>query len=598
MVSVKEIIPVLLFLSAGFLQAAEVTAKLSADSIPVGQGVMLSVNVSGGRLSGEPEIPIVDNLIINSQGTSQSIQIINGDITRSLTYNYVVGSNTEGTYEIPAIRLTVDGKQVLTKLLKLKVVAAADAQPKGMKGDEEEQELVDYGRLTMQMVEKDRKHVYPGEIAPIKIQAYFPATSGVSLKGAPRPEGSAFTLHNLSTEPEQTNAVIDGKRYLVVTWFGGLSATKAGRYPASIVIEGTVTIRDTTARRRRAPSAFNDPFFDDFFAPMIRKDIKLTTDSENNEVEVVELPQDGRPDNFTGAIGKFVFESVTIPSLLQTGDPCRIEAVLKGEGNFSLLSAPQPIPGAEWKSYSGTTEFEAGDVASFGGRKAFSYSAVPLVPGDKEVELSYSYFDPDLAEYIEVRSTPQKVTISGEIVTNPSLEDSKPQVQASPSLPQLAPLATSAGGVRSYDPLTVKAWFIPVMASCGLIALCVLGFGWWRAKEVDLAKRSKQELDRAVQVALSDTEKAVSAGNAVAFFSAAREALSLCVADKKGINPEAVTAADLAGMEDESIVRIFTEADRVDYSGRKYAAADLAGWKVKLDTVMNTLTSNKKNKTR
>jgi len=564
MVSVKEIIPVLLFLCAGFLQAAEVTAKLSADSIPVGQGVMLSVNVSGGRLSGEPEIPIVDNLIINSQGTSQNIQIINGDITRSLTYNYVVGSNTEGTYEIPAIRLTVDGKQVLTKLLKLKVVAAADAQSKGMKGDE----------------------------------AYFPATSGVSLKGAPRPEGSAFTLHNLSTEPEQTSAVIDGKRYLVVTWFGGLSATKAGRYPASIVIEGTVTIRDTTARRRRAPSAFNDPFFDDFFAPMIRKDIKLTTDSENNEVEVVELPQDGRPDNFTGAIGKFVFESVTIPSSLQTGDPCRIEAVLKGEGNFSLLSAPQPIPGAEWKSYSGTTEFEAGDVASFGGRKAFSYSAVPLVPGDKEVELSYSYFDPDLAEYIEVRSTPQKVTISGEIVTNPSLEDSKPQVQASPSLPQLAPLATSAGGVRSYDPLTVKAWFIPVMASCGLIALCVLGFGWWRAKEVDLAKRSKQELDRAVQVALSDTEKAVSAGNAVAFFSAAREALSLCVADKKGINPEAVTAADLAGMEDESIVRIFTEADRVDYSGRKYAAADLAGWKVKLDTVMNTLTSNKNNKTR
>ena len=605
MVNMKRIVPLLLLLLMGSLPAVEVSATLSTDSVAVGEGALLTVKVEDGRPSGDPVVPAVKDLIVNERGTSQNVQIINGAMTRSLSYNYVVGSQKEGEYEVPAIRVRVGGKDYSTKPMKLKVRAAANAKPQGMDDEEETRdEPGAYGHLALQMVESDRTHVYPGEIAPVRIRAFFPAEARVSLNGAPRPEGSAFTLHNLSDEPEQSSVTVDGKRYLVVTWFGGLSATKAGTYPATIKLDATVSVPDRS-RSRRSP--FDDPFFDDpfmggsmfrnVFGQMVDKDVELTTDAENSEIEVIELPQDGRPENFTGAIGQFEFDSARLPSSLTTGEPFRIEAVLKGEGNFSLLSEPQPTPESEWKTYDGKSEFEGGDLASFAGKKAFRYSAVPLMPGEKEVALSFSYFDPDAGEYVEVQSQPQQVTITGEVVTKASPgKEAQPQNQV-PAVPQLAPLAIEPGGVKSYFSLADEAWFVPVLALCGILTVGILGFGWWNGRAADLTKISHQELDRAAQAALSEAGKAASAGNAVAFFQAARQAMRLRVAEERGINPEAVTAADLDGVDDETIAGIFSEADRVDYSGQTIAKEDLTGWKNKLDEAMTALELNNKEKT-
>ena len=74
-------------------------------------------------------MPEVANLIVQPRGQSQQMQIINGTTTVSVTYNYAVGSNTPGDYQIPAIDVMVDGKKLTTRPLKLKVLAAAAAQP-------------------------------------------------------------------------------------------------------------------------------------------------------------------------------------------------------------------------------------------------------------------------------------------------------------------------------------------------------------------------------------------------------------------------------------------------------------------------------------
>ena len=75
---------------------------------------------------------------------------------------------------------------------------------------------------------------------------------GPNLRSGIQPEGKAFTLHNVSGQPQQTQEMKDGKRYLVVTWFGGISATKAGKYPASLSVNATVAVRDTAAPSSRA----------------------------------------------------------------------------------------------------------------------------------------------------------------------------------------------------------------------------------------------------------------------------------------------------------------------------------------------------------
>ena len=591
----KKVISILWLFLIASLHGVEVRAELSADTVPAGQGVILKVTVEGGSPQGHPVIPVVKNLIVNSRGASQQMRMINGDVTRLIAFSFVVGSNQVGNYEIPAITVRIAGEDYATQPLKLKVVASPNAEPAGMDEEKKTETPGKYGHLEFQMVAKDRKHVYPGEIAPVKIQAYFPVNAQVSLSSMPRPEGSAFTLHNLSEEPSQSTEVINGQRFLVVTWFGGLSATKAGVYPASLRLTGTVAVRDDTPQRR--PSAFDDPLFgrsllNNFFAPMVQKDVELTTEDPLS-IEVRELPKEGRPEDFTGAIGEFEFQSVSIPNSLKTGEPCQIETVVEGSGNFALLSAPQPLPNGDWKTYRGSDDFEPMDVASFGGTKTFRYNAIPLLPGETEVALGFSYFDPEKGEYREIKSSTAKIVITGEVVKSVDFAEAKQPKNPQPDVPQLAPLAKDLGAVTSYEPLSAARWFTPVVVGCGLLSLAILGAGWWKDREVDPAKEARKAHELALREAVEAADKAVSQGDAAAFFLSAKSAIQLGIAERVGIKPEAVTLADLDG-EDEAIADILVEADRVDYSGGTASTQDLMTWKSKLEESLVNLESKRK----
>jgi len=320
----------------GLACAAEVEAQLDRDAVLAGNGAMLTLRVSGGR-AGQPEIPAVPNLIVQPRGQSRQTQWINGTTTTSVTYNYAVGSNTPGDYQIPAIEVTVDGKKFTTQPLKLKVLDAGAAQPPaGVApnpaggaatggGGEPDTGEKRFGFMTISPVAQDRSYVYVGEIAPVRIQAWIPADARAQLRSGIQPEGKAFTLHHVSDRPQQTQEIKDGKRYLVVTWYGGISATKAGKYPAALSVDVTVAVRDTAARqpRRRMGGPFDDPFFDNIFddmnAPMIQKEVTLKSDDQ--EIEVRALPANGKPAGFSGAVGEFKLDAWDMPAQWRTGEP-------------------------------------------------------------------------------------------------------------------------------------------------------------------------------------------------------------------------------------------------------------------------------------
>jgi len=574
------------------VRAAEVSAQLSADSIEAGQGAMLTILVQGGSPEGPPSFPEVKNLIINPRGQSQQMSIVNGKMSRSISYSYVVGSMEAGEYEIPAATVTVDGQELKTGPLKLLVRPGANGAPAGM-GDQEdtaetEAEAGDYGYLTFQLATKEREHVYPGEIAPVRIRAFFPMDVQVSLNGPPRPEGSAFTLHNLTEEPQQSTEVVNGKRYRVVTWFGGLSATKAGKYPASFGLEARVGIRDRSARR-------SGSLLDDFFAPMVQKDVTLSTENPP-ELDVMELPKKGRPDDFSGAIGRFEFESLSLPKALEVGEPVRVQTVLKGEGNFSLLKEPHPLPVENWKSYDGNSEFSPGDVAAFAGSKRFQFNVVPLEPGEEKLSFGFSYFDPDKGEYQSAVSEAQDVVITGEAAKPAEVVEVKDAEKVEPEGPQLAPLRTELGRVQSYAAIDERGCFVPLMSGSIVLTVGIFGYGAWTRRKIDYGKIARLANEAAAREALLKAERAVAGGDGVAFFMAARDAIRIRVAERTGIRPEAVTSADLLNVEGEEIGEILKEADRIDYSGRTNATADLPQWKSKLDRGLEKLATEERRK--
>lgn len=592
-------------ITASFVSAAEVEASLDRESVPAGNGALLTIRISGGR-AGKPNIPPVENLIVEPHGQSQQMQIVNGQTSVSLTYNYAVGSNTPGDYQIPAIDVTVDGKKYSTRPLKLKVLDSAAAKPPaGMQptapgsqpAGEGEQDAGEkrFGFLTVEPATNDRKYVYVGEIAPVRIRAWLPADSRANLRSGIQPEGKAFTLHNVSDQPRQTHEMKDGKQYLVVTWFGGISATKAGKYPASLSVDATVAVRDTTAPkpRRRTGGPFDDPFFDNIFedmnVPMIQKDVTLKSDDQ--EIEVRPLPADGRPSGFTGAVGDFKFDEWEIPADWKTGEPQQVRARLSGSGNFALMKAPDLTPLENWKAYPGKDEFTPGDVASFAGSKSFQFSAVPRKSGGLDAGLTFSFFDPATGAYKTIISPAKKIQITGE-----DIAEDKPQPAPAPpepekKIPGLVAQHLEMSPQGSLVPLVSRPAFVILSGTGG--GLCVLGglLAWLRIRRGDPKRLAMAAMEKATREALQAAGQCAAARDVSGFFAAARLAIQQRLGALWNQPAQAITLAEVNARipQDSPVVRFFLEADRQAYS-RQTDGEITSQWRTLLDEAMASLT--------
>lgn len=605
----RRVAGLLLLFAASILSAtAEVEATLDRDSVPAGNGAILTLKISGGK-AGKPVIPPVENLIVQPRGQSQQMQMYNGRTTVSMTYNYVVGATVAGDYQIPAIEVTFDGQKQSSQPLKLKVLDAAAAQPpagipasppgQAAPGGEPPAETGEnrFGFLTVELADNERKHAYVGEIAPVRIRAWLPSDSRAQLRSGIQPEGKAFTLHNVSSQPQQTQEMKDGKRYTVITWFGGISATKAGKYPASLSLDASVAVRDTAAApkpRRRMGGPFDDPFFDDVFdnlnAPMIQKDVTLKSDDQ--EIEVRPLPTEGRPAGFTGAVGEFKLDSAQIPPTWKTGEPQQIKAQISGSGNFALMNAPELTPAEAWKSYPGKDEFTAGDEASFAGSKRFQFSAVPRKGGAQEASLTFSYFDPAAGVYRTLNSPVSQIQVTGA-----DLVDAEPA--AAPE-PQKTPEKKSPGLVGQHLQLSAPGQLVPLVARPAFIqilmaagALCGIGgiLAMLRKRRDDPQRRAAAALESATREALAAAETCVAAKDVGGYFAAARLALQQRLGGLWNQPAQAITLAEVsARMADDSpVTRFFREADLHEYN-RQPGGEILPQWRALFAQALASLT--------
>jgi hypothetical protein len=600
----------LIFMTAWFPSlafAAEVDAKLDRDAVPAGNGALLTLTLSGGKV-GQIEIPEVENFIIQGRDQSRQIQSVNGQTTVTATYTYAVGSNTPGTYQIPPISITLDGKKLTTQPLTLKVLAAAATQPPAgipplppgapaAGQDAEDRSSQRFGFLTVEPATSERKHVYVGEIAPVRIRAWLPEDARVQLHSGIQPEGKAFTLHNVSQRPQQATEIKDGKRYTVVTWYGGISATKAGNYPASLSLNATVAVRDPSApkQRRRTGGPFDDPFFDSILdrmnTPMIQKDVTLK--SEDQSIEVRALPTHGRPADFSGAVGNFKFDAWEIPPAWKTGEPQQISARISGTGNFALVDAPKPSPPGAWKTYPGKGEFTPGDEAAFAGNKRFAFSAVPRKGGRQDVALSFSFFDPDAGAYKSLTSPAKEIEVTGKDIVEkesppaPAVQEpDKPKDQLAGQHLQLTPR-------RLLVPLVARPEFVKMLVIPAL--LCVLGklLGWLRVRRADPRRRQHAATEKATREALRAAARCAAAKDIAGFFAAARLAIQQRLGSEWNQPAQAITLAEVTARlpGDSPVARFFREADRNAY-GHQAAGAILSQWQALLEEALACLTNN------
>lgn len=543
--------------------AAEVQVLLDANRVAIGEAANLTLQVTGGKPE-LPNIPEVPNLTVQFQGQNQMISIVNGVTTQSVTFTYIIGSQVPGTYEIPSIAVKVGGQVMETRAQTLTVFDDGSSKLQKNPVDPAANDPNRFGLLNVELAVPDRKEIYLGEIAPVRIQALFPMDAQVRLESGLQPENSSYTLHNVSPQPQQTIETKDGKQYRALTWFGGVSATKAGTQAVNLSLKVLVALPDPSKpvlRPRQGNRQLQARGVN-----FVEEDITLK--NQDMLLEVRPLPEEGRPKNFSGAVGEFSFDILEIPATWKTGEPQRVALRINGSGNFAIMKAPELSPSDLWKWYPGQDQFTPGDLASFSGSKVFQYNAIARKSGDYDVAFELSYFDPKQAKYQTIRSQSQSVQITGDPIADQKTTD---EVAATPSPAAddhgLSPLRESNRSAALISQLSRQV-NIPAMGAVAsfLCATSPLLVFWYRRKNDPILKE-QLERQRRIAAAMAQAEQSIRQNDVAAYWQSARRALQLPLAAKWQLQAHSITLHDVATRcgVDSSITAFFREADRSTY---------------------------------
>ncbi len=550
-------------------EAPLVSATIEPAQITVGESAQLTITTLGTGM--EPlTLPVVSGLEFRVVDRSRRIEIIHGATLATTTLVVRVTPQAAGTFTIPGI--TPKSQPLVLRVDPNKGIGVASARPPRIAGGATANGIrmtsdgSAFVRLTV-----PKREVYVGESVPISIEVGMRAGFVTSLNGLPTLAGSDFTLNNLSRQPERDEKTIDGKPFTLLTWHSVLAAVKPGTY--SLVVESPLTVRIRTAPQREAmlEDQLGDPFMQHFFGAVVQKDIKVA--SPPVELTVATLPEEGRPPDFSGAVGTFNITSDLSSAAAAAGDPLTLRLHVTGSGNFDRVDSAMLEHVEQWKTYPPKSSFKSSDAIGYKGEKIFEQPIVASKPGAQTLPgLAFSYFDPTTRRYETVRSSPHSATIT------PSMADSALTASQVSAVSAAAPATRAPGGLRpdhiapqafahSLVPLYLQPRFLSIPS---LLTLAFAG-GWLRLRRrasdslQGAALRDRGSRKAADRVA-AQLEEAARAGDTVQFFNVARSALA-----DAGVR----FGRDSDG---DDIRQLMALADEAKYAGRGPATIDFTRW--------------------
>ncbi|HGY56205.1 MAG TPA: protein BatD [Caldithrix abyssi] len=398
--------------AAGALRAEdEITLRATVDrnTVAPDQQFRYTIEVSGKSMSlPDVQFPALDDFyVLSGPNTSTSVQWINGAMSSSKSFSFYLRPKKEGKFIIGKAYLTYNDKTYESNTITITVtksagVASAPAS-KGKKAPPKQSKDASVaGKDLFLKTEVSRRKAFIGQQIVVEYKLYFRVNvRGYNVDKMPASAGFWTEEFKMPNQPVISNEIVNGVNYNVATLRKvALFPTQSGKLtiePMQITLEALVR----ASRRRR--SLF-DSFFDDPFGRTVQK----TVISKPVTVTVAELPQEGRPSTFGGAVGRFRFDAQLDKQEVAVDEPVSLKMQISGSGNIKLVQLPkiQTPPDLEQYEPKVATHIN-NDGARISGRKSAEYVLIPRNEGTFEIkELSFSYFDPQQKKYNTVKRGP------------------------------------------------------------------------------------------------------------------------------------------------------------------------------------------------
>lgn len=365
-------------------QAVSFELKLSKQKLGINERlrVEFAMNQDGDNFSP----PKFDGFRV-LMGPLQSISSswINGVRSYSKTYSYTLAPKARGKFTIGQASIVIKGKTYKSLAKQVEVTAAVDKPSDQMTVDEvadESLHLVAEVSKTRPYLNEAISVVYKLYVSPsISVSNYIPLDN---------PKYNNFWSQDIPVSIRNAkNGTYKGKAYrYVILKRVVLYPQKTGKLDIEpLSLEVTV---DVPTNKR------------DFFGGRIYSQTNKTVSAGKRIIEVKPLPLEGRPADFSGAVGDFDFSVTTSKNRLNASESLQAKVEVSGKGNLKLFQLPEPNLPSSLEVYEPEfNEKVRTTLAGSQGKVSNSYTVVPEFRGKYPIPpISFSYFNPKTEKYI------------------------------------------------------------------------------------------------------------------------------------------------------------------------------------------------------
>ena len=329
-------------------------------------------------------------------GPNQSIKTsyLNGEQSFSKTFSYFLKPLKKGKLVIYQATVTIDGQEYKSLPVEVNVTNSV----KGANSNSDDEYFDDDNIELIASVSKSSPYI--NEPITIVYKLYYKSPINVSnANESEAPKYKDFFTQNIKIPQLKVNReTYKGQIYNVVDW------RKVVLYPQR---DGNLEISplslnlvlDFPTNKR------------DFFGNIIYDQASKIITTGSKIITVRKLPDNGKPKNFSGAVGQFEFDIILNKNSLKASESFQAKVKVTGQGNLKLFDLPNLMVPASMELYEPERkENVKTNLSGMSGTIENIYTIVPKYQGKFPIqELEFSYFDPLEKTYKTLKS--QKLNI-------------------------------------------------------------------------------------------------------------------------------------------------------------------------------------------
>ena len=501
--------------------------------------------------------PKFDNFqIIGGPNQSIKTSYVNGERKFSKTYSYFLKPLTKGRLKINQASIEIDGE--IYKSLQIEVLITDSVQ---QPSDATTQYYNDDDIELRALISKGSP--YLNEPITVVYKLYYKAPINISdARETETPKFKDFWSQTIKIpQLKVQREIFKGQNYNVVEW------RKVVLYPQKI---GDLEI---------SPLSLNlvlDVPTDkrDFFGNVIYDQTSQLISTGMRRIIVKDLPKQGKPNSFSGAVGKFEFDVILNKNSLRATESFQAELKVKGNGNLKLFDLPDIlVPNSMELFEPEREELISTNLSGMSGSVSKLFTVIPRFQGNFPIEeVEFSYFDPNTEKYKILKSPRLTIDVyDGPVISNTITNNNSNIITSSDSF-RFIKLNGNLKEVKN-DIFFQSQFFYVIVTSPFILLLSFLLFTTYKRNKKESSFELIRNEERKINKMIDSAKESI--GDKVTFYDKIEKAIIKSIMVKFSIRMESLNKEKIKQIGQEKglikddvllIIKLIENCEKAKYS--------------------------------